>query len=252
LIALAGKGLAEGTWLRAERQTAGRGRMGRNWQSPSGNLHASTLVRLRPTDPPPATLALVAAVALHEVAAAFAPDADLSIKWPNDLMAVESPSRLREGQGEGASSGAKLETGPPPAPPAGGRGGKLAGILLERAGDAIVLGIGVNLAFRPTDLTRAVTSLSELGATIDPAVFCDPLARAFAHWLGQWRGKGLNAIRTAWLSAAHPVGTALTVNLGDGSSIEGLFDGLDSDGALRLRLADGSVRAIHAGDVFLI
>jgi len=60
------------------------------------------------------------------------------------------------------------------------------------------------------------------------------------------------AIRQAWLRGGHPAGTALTANLGDGSSVEGLFDGLEPDGALRLRLADRSVRVIHAADVFLI
>src|SRR5689334_7206475 len=87
LAALARAGAPEGTWLRAERQTGGRGRQGRGWESPLGNLHASTLVRLAPGDPPAPTLALVAAVALREVAAAFAPGADLVIKWPNDLLA---------------------------------------------------------------------------------------------------------------------------------------------------------------------
>lgn len=193
--------------------------MGRDWQSPRGNLYASTLVRLRATDPQPATLALVAAVALHETAAAFAPEIDLSIKWPNDLM----------------SSGAKL-----------------AGVLLERAGDAIVVGIGVNLAFRPDGLARAVTSLSELGVDIDPSDFCIELAGRFAAWRDRWRQEGLEVVRAAWLRSAHPSGTPLTVNLGDGRSIDGGFDGLDHDGALCLRLADGSVRVIHAGDVFLI
>lgn len=196
--------------------------MGRDWQSPVGNLYASTLVRLQPADPAPPTLAFVAAIALHEVATGFAPDARLSIKWPNDLMA------------------------------AGGRAGKLAGILLERTGDAIVIGFGVNLAFCPSDLNRAVTSLSNLGAQVDPATVCEALARAFARWLERWRGEGLEGVRSAWLAAAHPRGTALAVNLGHGSSIDGFFDDLDIDGALRLRLADGSVRAIHAGDVFLV
>src|SRR5436853_1339519 len=86
LASLAREGAAEGLWLRAERQTGGRGRQGREWHSPAGNLYASTLVRLRPADPPAPTLALVAAVALHEVASAFAGGARIEIKWPNDLM----------------------------------------------------------------------------------------------------------------------------------------------------------------------
>jgi BirA family transcriptional regulator, biotin operon repressor / biotin---[acetyl-CoA-carboxylase] ligase len=207
-------------WLRAKKQTAGRGRIGRAWQSPVGNLYASTLVRLQPHDPPAATLAFVAAVALHEIVVTYAHHRPVSIKWPNDLLID---------------------------------GAKLAGILLERADDAIIIGIGVNLGFHPDGLDRPVTSLAAQGLdTPDPGYFCEDLARAFARWLSRWRGEGMAVIRQVWLAAAHPIGTALTANLSDSSACDGLFDGLDNDGALRLRLADGSVRAIHAGDVFLI
>lgn len=219
MIALAVQGLGEGIWLRAERQSGGRGRMGRDWQSPPGNLYASTLVRLRGGDPAPATLALVVAVALHGVVRAYAPNVRATIKWPNDVLID---------------------------------GAKLAGILLERAGDAVVIGIGINLAHHPVGLDRPVTSLAAHGVTPDPALFCEDLVVAFALWLARWRGAGLAAVRTAWLAAAHPVGTALIANLGDGTALEGMFDGLTDDGALRLRLADGDVRVIHAGDVFLI
>lgn len=205
------EGAAEGLWLRAERQTGGRGRQGREWQSPPGNLYASTLVRLRPSDPPAATLALVAAVALHEVAASFAPHAAMRIKWPNDIL---------------------LD------------GAKLAGILLEREGQAVVLGFGVNIAQAPDDLGRPV---ADLAGAAEPGTFLDMLADGFARWLGRWREQGLAPIRAAWLAAAHPRGTALSTD-----QREGLFDGLDETGALRLRLADGAVRVIHAGDVFLI
>jgi BirA family biotin operon repressor/biotin-[acetyl-CoA-carboxylase] ligase len=215
VLALAREGAAEGLWLRAERQTGGRGRQGRTWQSPPGNLYASTLVRLHAGDPAPATLALVAAIALHEIACAFAPGRPLTIKWPNDLL----------------SGGAKL-----------------AGILLERAGDAVVIGIGVNLAHHPEALDRPVTSLAALiGSAPDPHLFLEGLADAFARWLGRWRMEGLAPIRAAWLAAAHPIGSALSTSIGDG-----LFEGLAETGSLRLRLADGTIRDIHAGDVFLI
>jgi BirA family biotin operon repressor/biotin-[acetyl-CoA-carboxylase] ligase len=209
------QGATEGLWLRAERQTGGKGRQGREWHSPTGNLYASTLVRLRPGDPPAPTLALVAAVALQEVVSAYAPVHQVLIKWPNDLL-VE--------------------------------GAKLAGILLERADDAVVIGIGANLASHPEGLERPVTSLCALtGSTPDPAIFLETLAESFARWLARWRGEGLSRVRSSWLAAAHPIGTALSTHAG-----EGLFDGLDETGALRLRLADGRSRVIHAGDVFLI
>jgi BirA family biotin operon repressor/biotin-[acetyl-CoA-carboxylase] ligase len=209
VLALAAAGESEGLWLRAERQTGGRGRQGRDWQSPPGNLYASTLVRLRLSDPPAPTLALVAAVALQEAAAPFAPEA--RIKWPNDLL-----------------------LGP----------AKLAGILLERAGEAVVIGFGVNLAHHPQDLDRPAASLA---AAPPPGAFVEILADSFARWLGRWRGEGLAPVRARWLAAAHPPGTALSTAQG-----EGLFEGLDESGALRLRLADGTTRVIHAGDVFLL
>ena len=220
MLALAGRGAAEGTWLRAGRQTGGKGRQGREWESPLGNLHASTLVRLRPGDPPAPTLALVAAVALHEVVSAYAHRAEVAIKWPNDLTVA---------------------------------GAKLSGILLERLDRCVVIGFGVNLAEHPDATLRPATSLAALGAGApDPDLFLEALAAAFARWLGRWRSEGLAPVRAAWLAAAHPPGTALSTHTASGAWVEGLFDGLDESGALRLRLADGAVHVIHAGDVFLV
>lgn len=217
MLALAFAGAAEGVWLRAIEQTAGRGRLGRAWVSPPGNLHASTIVRLRAADPSPATLAMVASVALDEVLRAYGTEA--WIKWPNDLFIGDA---------------------------------KLTGILLERAGDAVVVGMGVNLAHHPDGLERAVTSLAAQGLSVpDPAAFLQDLAEAFARWLNLWRS-GLDPVRRRWLERAHPAGTALSVRLPDQAPIDGLFDGLQADGALRLRLAHGEVQVIHAGDVFLI
>jgi len=214
---LARSGTPEGVWLRAERQNAGKGRQGRAWQSPAGNLYISTLIRLRPSDPPPATLALVAAVALAEAVRTFGVDAML--KWPNDLLVD---------------------------------GAKLSGILLERTEDAVVIGLGVNLAHCPEGLDRAATSMRVYGPAPDPQVFAETLAESFGRWVARWRGEGLGPVRERWLARAHPAGTALTARLADGSAVDGLFDGLTSDGALILRLADGSRRVIHAGDVFLL
>ncbi|HEX6376042.1 MAG TPA: biotin--[acetyl-CoA-carboxylase] ligase [Allosphingosinicella sp.] len=219
LASLAREGAPEGVWLRAERQTGGRGRQGREWHSPPGNLHASTLVRLRPDDPPAPTLALVAAVALHEVASAFAAGAKIEIKWPNDLLVA---------------------------------GAKLSGILLERLEDAVVVGFGVNLADHPDETARPAISFDALGDAPDPAIFLEALAESFARWVERWRDEGLAPIRARWLAAAHPPGTALSTHTASGTWVEGLFDGLDESGALRLRLADGSSQVIHAGDVFLI
>jgi BirA family biotin operon repressor/biotin-[acetyl-CoA-carboxylase] ligase len=219
-MALGRDGAEEGIWLRADEQVNGRGRDGRIWVSPPGNLYASTLVRLRAADPFAPGLALIAGISLQEVAAAYAPAQTPMLKWPNDLMVD---------------------------------GAKLAGILLERERELVVAGFGVNLAHHPDGLERAVTSLSVLnGSAPSPADFLVSLADSFARWLGSWRTKGFAAVRTRWLERAHPAGTPLSVNMMDGKRMEGLFDGLDEAGALRLRLADGTLHIVQAGDVFLI
>lgn len=219
MLAMARAGAPEGSWLRAETQSGGKGRGGREWVSPPGNLYATTLVRLLPGDPHPASLALVSAIALHETASTYARHNALLLKWPNDLLHD---------------------------------GAKLAGILLEREGDAVAAGIGVNLAHHPDLPDRPATSLAALGAGApDPDIFLSDLAQAFARWLGRWRNEGMQLIREEWLRRAHARGTALSVHSPDGK-LEGLFEGLDEMGSLRLRLAGGEVRVVHAGDVFLI
>ena len=193
--------------------------MGRTWDSPVGNLYCSTLVRLQPSDPLPHTLALVAANAVHALVAPLCAG-QARIKWPNDILVD---------------------------------GAKIAGILLERTGDTIVIGIGLNVADHPRDLDRPVTSLAAQGATdAEAGALLDRLAQIFAHWLAIWRAQGLDPVRTHWLLNAHPTGTPMRVQQPDGSMVEGTFDTLDRQGMLILRLANGQSRAIHAGDIFLI
>ncbi|MBW6522259.1 biotin--[acetyl-CoA-carboxylase] ligase [Sphingomonas sp. RHCKR47] len=223
LLDLAAAGSAgEGVWLRSDRQLAGRGRLGRDWASPAGNLYASTIVTLRADDPPAPSLALVAAVALEEAVAGVLPEAarrKLAIKWPNDLLIA---------------------------------GAKVSGILLERAGNHVVIGIGVNVAHHPDLPDRATTSLHAEGATVDVAAFTDRLAALTAAWLTLWRTQGLATIIERWNERAHPPGTPLRVRLPEGGELAGAFDGLDAHGALRVRLDDGDSRVIHAGDIFLV
>lgn len=184
--------------------------------SPVGNLHASTPVRVHPADPPPATLALVAGVALFNTAEPIVRRPGLMLKWPNDLL---------------------LD------------GAKVAGILLERVGDWVVAGFGVNLAHAP-DLPGRRTAV--LPGAPDPETFAKLLGVAFADALGNWRCNGLAAIRDAWLVRAHAVGTRVKTHGPDGERLSGSFDGLGADGAMLLRLADGRVTPIHAGDVHLV
>jgi len=219
MLVLAEQGEAEGVWLRAGRQTGGRGRMGRVWESPDGNLFCSTLVRLRAGDPLPHSLALVAANAVHALVAPLCAG-QARIKWPNDVLVD---------------------------------GAKIAGILLERTGDAVIVGVGVNVTGHPVGLDRPVTSLLAQGAIdADAGVLLGRLAELFGHWLAIWRAQGLDPVRTHWLLNAHPSGTPMQVLQPDGTRVEGHFDTLDRQGMLILRLANGESRAIHAGDIHLI
>lgn len=221
LLARTASGAPEGLWLRADRQDGGRGRMGRDWISPSGNLYASTIIRLSPHDPSPATLAFVAGLAAYETIRQIAPEIAIQLKWPNDVLTAD--------------------------------GAKLCGILLERADDAIVAGFGINLVHHPENLGRKTADLCALGANPpEPQAVCEILAASLAESLRKWRQEPLASLLRAWQAAAHAQGAALQVNLPDGERIEGLFAGLAEDGALRLRLAEGEIRAIHAADIFLI
>jgi BirA family biotin operon repressor/biotin-[acetyl-CoA-carboxylase] ligase len=127
-------------------------------------------------------------------------------------------------------------------------------MLLERQGDAVVAGFGMNVAHVPDLPGRVATSLAACGAgpEVDAAQVMELLAGNFARRLDMWRREGLGSIRTAWLSAAHDLGTPLRVSCPDGTQLEGAFDGLAQDGALLLALEDGTRHVIHAGDVFAI
>lgn len=214
-----GEALAEGHWLIADRQNAGRGRQGRAWIDAPGNFMGSTAIRLHPQDPSPATLSFVAALAVYEtVLPRLAGPRALMLKWPNDLLLG---------------------------------GAKLAGILLEREHDYAVIGIGVNLVAAPTLPDRQAKAIADTGPAPARDAFARDLAAQMDIEVQRWRKFGFDPIRRRWLAAAHPVGTALTVRDAADAATNGTFDGLDEDGTLRLRLAGGAIRAIRAGDVML-
>lgn len=214
-----GERLSEGAWLIADRQTAGRGRQGRQWFDSTGNFMGSTVVRPGPHDPPAPTLALMTGLALYEaVAPLLAEPAGLSLKWPNDLLLGRA---------------------------------KLAGILLEREGEAVIVGVGVNLAAAPQIEGRETIALSALGPAPSRDAFANTLAQSFDRELERWRTVGTEPLLRRWLAAAHPIGTPLSVHEPAGGDVSGTFAGLDPDGSLLLRLEDGAVRPIHAGDVML-
>ena len=214
-----GEYLPEGEWLVADRQTAGKGRLGRAWNDGLGNFMGSTVVRPGQGDPPFASLALLAGLSVHEAIASLLPDpSPLWLKWPNDLLLS---------------------------------GSKVAGILLEMIAGTVIVGIGVNLRVAPHVEGRAVAALCDHGVDISRDDFANVLARAFALELERWRSAGLAPMLRRWQSAAHPKGTRLTVLPPGEEAIEGGFAGLTQEGNLLLSLDDGSVRTIHAGDVLL-
>lgn len=210
---------AEGHWLVAFRQSAGRGRQGREWFDGAGNFMGSTVVDLRKGDPPPATLAFVAALAAgRAVGAHVGRDAGIALKWPNDVLL---------------------------------NGGKVAGLLLEMVGRRVVVGIGVNLAAAPSLPDRPTAALSDVIVPPGPEDFAATLAIHMAQSLAAWREHGLAPLLNAFLERSiHQIGAPISVHDSDSDNVTGTFAGLDeTDGALRLRLADGSERVIRAGDV---
>jgi BirA family biotin operon repressor/biotin-[acetyl-CoA-carboxylase] ligase len=172
-------------------------------------------VQLRPGDPAAQTLSLAAGLALAEAVDVAVPGQPLLLKWPNDLLLA---------------------------------GRKLAGILLERSGDRIAVGFGVNLAAAPQLPDRQGASL---GGKVVPEAFAPILAGGFARLIDLWRESPPALLAQAWLARAHPVGATLTVHSGPGETISGMFDGIEPDGALRLLRDDGGLAVIRAGDVLL-
>ncbi|HWW27141.1 MAG TPA: biotin--[acetyl-CoA-carboxylase] ligase, partial [Caulobacter sp.] len=204
------------------RQTAGRGRRGRAWETGTGNLAATLLFE---TDKPPgeaAQVTFVAALAVADLLGAYVSPGLVSLKWPNDPLL-----------GGLKVSGVLVESG---ARPSGGLW--------------IAVGVGVNLARKPIDSERPATALTTYLVTPPtPEEAIEVLAAAFSRWEDVWLRLGFPAIADAWTARAHGLGQPCVARLGT-ETWEGIAEGLDGDGALRLRLADGHLRRITAGDVF--
>ncbi|HEY7979425.1 MAG TPA: biotin--[acetyl-CoA-carboxylase] ligase [Rhizomicrobium sp.] len=220
---LAASGERGPIWLRADRQTAGRGRRGRAWDSPAGNLAATLLIAPGKPASECAQLSFVTAIAAADTASSFAPNAEIKVKWPNDVLA---------------------------------NGRKLAGILLESAsgGDGaltfLAIGIGMNLAHFPPDTEFPATSLAALGVSVpSPSAALAQLAAHFAKWYDVWMMNGFSPIQDAWLARAAGLGSRIRARLTH-EETSGVFEGIDATGALILREAQGRTRTIAAGEVF--
>lgn len=225
--ALAGE--AGPLWISTDRQTAGRGRSGRSWESLSGNLHASLLMVLPSPAPRAYQLSLVAGLMVWEALAGVlvgAAAADLRLKWPNDILI-----------GGRKAGGILIES-------------TVLGAGTEAARLAAVIGIGINVATHPEDLGRPATSLAAHGAEISPGALLARLAEQARSWLALWdNGDGFPAIREAWLTRAHPIGERMSINTGS-ERVAGTFAGLEADGGLLLGTETG-IRRFAFGDVTL-
>jgi BirA family biotin operon repressor/biotin-[acetyl-CoA-carboxylase] ligase len=223
-------------WIVSKRQESGRGRRGRVWATPEGNLAATLLLVENYELKQAATLGFVAGLALADALDAVVPDRRISIaadgggqagrgdrfelKWPNDVLA---------------------------------HGAKLAGILLESSllpGNrvALAIGIGVNVVAHPEDVPYPAVSLKALGFAGGAESLFLALSDAWAENIRVWNGgAGLTTIRQRWLSRAAGLGSEVAVRV-DGNVVRGVFETIDEDCRFVIRAGDGVVK-IAAGDV---
>jgi BirA family biotin operon repressor/biotin-[acetyl-CoA-carboxylase] ligase len=222
---LAASGVEDGTIVWARTQRAGRGRRGRAWVSPPGNLYCSILLRPDCRAREALQLGFVAALAAAEAIGRAAGGAGVSLKWPNDVLL---------------------------------NGRKIAGCLLESQASAgerlawLVIGLGINVVSFPADVEFPATSLAAEGAVaLAVEAIRDSYLAAFARRRWQWRHEGFAPVRAAWLGMAVGLGKDIRVRL-ERETLAGRFSALDADGGLVLALSDGSERVVTAGDIFSI
>ncbi len=217
-------GAEDGTLIWAREQTQGRGRSGRSWTSPRGNLYLSLILQ---PDCAPAAAAQLSFVAAIGVGAALGevvpPMVEVQYKWPNDVLLNRR---------------------------------KTAGILLETESashdrlDWLVLGVGINVGTHPPDATYPATSLRNEGADdVTVEMLLEAFARHFQSWVSRWLDDGFEPVRLAWREQARGIGEAVAVRL-PAAELTGTFEDIDADGALLLRRPDGARQRVTAGDVF--
>ena len=209
-------------YITAESQSAGRGRAGRIWRSPPGNLYLSCGLKEPAPAPLLPQLGFVAGAALAKALKTLAPHSPFFLKWPNDLL-------------EGKA--------------------KLAGLLLESrrisGHSCVAVGWGVNISHFPKDLPYPATALKETHPQLNIESVTDMLMKNFETMLALWeRGKNFATIRTEWLAHALPKGTIMSVKTDASNIVHGIFESIDLDGALLLSTPDGLLRVL-AGDVML-
>lgn len=227
---LAGGGATHGAVIWSLAQEAGKGRMGREWVSPEGNLYVSFLLRAAEDMPTNTQLAFVSALAVRDTLASILPDegATLSCKWPNDILL-----------GDKKIAGVLLES--------------FAG-LSEESSEAewVVVGIGVNVDSHPENVRTPATSLRGEGVDLISAKIV--LSRLVYHFImhyDAWKNDGYEAIRKAWQDSAYKINTRIRMEVGD-EAFEGIYQGIDTQGRVRLCCDDGEELHLSAGDIHFL
>ena len=210
------------TWIIADTQTAGRGRRGRAWASPTGNLMTTLYLPTRMSAVEAGQVAFVAGLALESAVRHFIGEAaQVSLKWPNDVLI---------------------------------NGKKASGILLESAmqnGEVswLAVGLGLNLAHHPDDTPYPATNISDYAAAPDNLTALSVLAAAFDRIYRQWKMGSFATILQALRTVAHGMGGRMVARL-ENEEIQGIFHDIDEKGALLLKDDSGALHVIDAGDVF--
>ncbi|MES2214811.1 MAG: biotin--[acetyl-CoA-carboxylase] ligase [Pseudomonadota bacterium] len=215
----------------AKKQTQGKGRQGKSWQSLSNNLYLSILLNADSFYNKQSELCFVAGLAAQKVIEEKLCEAgrkfDIALKWPNDVMVD---------------------------------GAKISGILLEaikiKNKHSLIIGIGINIHNHPKDLDRSTTSLNDLGRQhsdapeIEAQKILDLTMQYFEYYYALWQNEGFSKIRELWLEKAYNPGGILTASYG-AQKISGLFQDIDMQGSLRIKLPSGEIHTLVAGEIII-
>lgn len=216
-LARARDGAPEGTLITARSQSAGRGRRGRSWESPFGNLHLSLILRPAEGLAAAGPVGFAAALAARDaMVRGLPPGTPVEVKWPNDVLIA---------------------------------GAKAAGVLIESADGALILGVGINVVAHPDGTPYPATSIRAAGGVGTAEDVLSAFCASFKARLDRWRAQGFAELRDDWLARAHGLGRPITVQLDD-RRFDGVFQGIDASGALLLDQGEAGLRTITAGDVF--
>jgi BirA family transcriptional regulator, biotin operon repressor / biotin---[acetyl-CoA-carboxylase] ligase len=224
LAAMGEQQAPDGTLVWAQEQTAGRGRRGRKWHSPRGNLYCSLILRPEVPAEKAAQLSFVGALAVCDALSAIGPPGHMiQCKWPNDILL---------------------------------NGDKVGGLLLEAetggggTPDWVIMGLGINVAQHPSRVEFSATSLRASGWVVTEIDCLDAFSRHFMTWANTWLDQGFGAIRKNWLWRCKGIGDKIEVRLAK-QTMKGIFKDIDQDGALLLKTGRSEHR-ITAGDVFFV